>query len=401
MSTNTELFAAINQIASERGIEAEEIFRSIEESLGVAYSKDFGQEEANYRGFIDRNSGAMKIFQVKEVVEEVKSPVSEIALEDATYLNNELEPGDSIEIEVQLEEDFGRIAAQTAKQVILQGIRESEREAILSQFDGKVGQVFTGLMQRMQRGSAVFEIGKAVAYMPKEEQVPNEFYRQGERYKLLLKSMGEEGSTLIVTRADEEFLRALFEIEVPEIGTGAIEIKAAAREAGMRSKVAVISNQEGVDAIGSCVGQKGIRIGNIMSDLGEEKIDIVQWDEDKEKFIENALSPAKIISVEMPGSDDEAVIVKVDEDQLSLAIGQAGQNVRLAAKLTECRIDIQGPNGPLTSEKPEDEDSRDNDSEVEEEIVDDKEVEVTQASEEATDVVTAEETEVEKTKSEE
>jgi N utilization substance protein A len=200
-------------------------------------------------------------------------------------------------------------------------------------------------MQRMQRGEVIFEIGKATAIMPQEEQIGNEFYRIGERYKVLLKNI-EEGQ-IIVSRSDPEFLIELFKLEVPEIESGVVEIKAIAREAGMRSKIAVVSNQDGVDPIGSCVGQRGIRIANIMNELGEEKIDIIEWAEDEEDFVANALSPAKVNEVDI---EDETATVKVDADQLSLAIGKEGQNVRLAWKLTGMKIDIEGPEGETAAE---------------------------------------------------
>jgi N utilization substance protein A len=245
-------------------------------------------------------------------------------------------------------EDLGRIAAQTAKQVILQQIRESEKDAVLGEFNDKVGEVFTALMQRMQKGQVVFELGKATAYMPVEEQISNEFYRLGQRYKVLLKSIDD--SEVIVSRADPLFLVELFKLEVPEIESGVVEIKSVAREAGSRSKIAVVSHQEGVDPIGSCVGQRGIRIANIMNELGVEKIDIIEWDEQPDQFVANALSPAKIIAVKIDG---ETAVVKVEEDQLSLAIGKDGQNVRLAWKLTGYKIDIVGPDGKApTGPKP-------------------------------------------------
>jgi N utilization substance protein A len=254
--------------------------------------------------------------------------------------------GDVVEVELP-REGFGRIAAQTAKQVILQQIRESEKDAVLSEYSGKVGEVFTALMQRMQRGQAVFEIGKATAYMPQDEQISNEFYRVGDRYKVLLKGIEDtvRGKELVVSRSSEDFLVELFTMEVPEIENGVVEVKAVAREAGSRSKMAVVSHQEGVDPIGSCVGQRGIRIANVMSELGEEKIDIIEWDEDPAVFVANALSPAKAESVEIDGN---TAIVKVEEEQLSLAIGRDGQNARLAWKLTEYKIDIVGPDGSTT-----------------------------------------------------
>ncbi len=357
MAMVSEFVSAINQIAAERGINPEDVFKALEAAILVAYKKEHFKDEyrkdeeydeedeedkkigQNLSVELDRETGEFKLFATKEVVKTVKDHESEISLSDAEYISSNIEIGDSVQIEMPAEE-LGRIAAQTAKQVILQKIRESEKTAILSEFEGKVGEVFTALMQRMQKGSAVFEIGKATAMMPVEEQVSNEFYRIGERYKVLLKSI--EDSEVIISRADPKFLIELFKLEVPEIESGVVEIKAVAREAGSRSKIAVVSHQEGVDPIGSCVGQRGIRIANIMNELGEEKIDIIEWDDDDETFVANALSPAKILSVKIK---DNTATVKTDADQLSLAIGKEGQNVRLAWKLTGYKIDILGPDG--------------------------------------------------------
>ena len=357
MAMVSEFVSAINQIAAERGINPEDVFKALEAAILVAYKKEHFKDEyrkdeeydeedeedkkigQNLSVELDRETGEFKLFATKEVVKTVKDHESEISLSDAEYISSNIEIGDSVQIEMPAEE-LGRIAAQTAKQVILQKIRESEKTAILSEFEGKVGEVFTALMQRMQKGSAVFEIGKATAMMPVEEQVSNEFYRIGERYKVLLKSI--EDSEVIISRADPKFLIELFKLEVPEIESGVVEIKAVAREAGSRSKIAVVSHQEGVDPIGSCVGQGGIRIANIMNELGEEKIDIIEWDDDDETFVANALSPAKILSVKIK---DNTATVKTDADQLSLAIGKEGQNVRLAWKLTGYKIDILGPDG--------------------------------------------------------
>ena len=352
MAMVSEFVSAINQVAAERGINPEEVFQALEAAILIAYKKEHFKGEyrrdeedeekkigENLVVEVDRETGEFKLFATKEVVKKVKDSEVEIALSEAEYISSTIEIGDSIQIEMPAE-DLGRIAAQTAKQVILQKIRESEKTAILSEFEGKIGEVFTALMQRMQRGSVVFEIGKATALMPVEEQVSNEFYRIGERYKVLLKSI--EDSEVLVSRADPDFLIELFKLEIPEIESGVVEIKAVAREAGSRSKIAVVSHQDGVDPIGSCVGQRGIRIANIMNELGEEKIDIIEWDEDDETFVANALSPAKVIDIKI---DDYIATVKTDEDQLSLAIGKEGQNVRLAWKLTGYKIDILGPDG--------------------------------------------------------
>jgi len=362
MAMISEFVAAINQIAAERGIEKEEIFQALESAILVAYKKEKytnvekpeteNEEDmpgSNLTVELDRESGEFKLIATKEVVEKVQDDEKEISVSEAEMISSTVEVGDSVQIEMPTE-DFGRIAAQTAKQVILQKIRESEKDAVISEYSDKVGEVFTALMQRMQKGQVVFEIGKATAYMPAEEQISNEFYRLGDRYKVLLKDI--EDSQMIVSRADPKFLIELFKLEVPEIESGVLEIKAIAREAGSRSKMAVYSNQEGVDPIGSCVGQRGIRIANVMNELGEEKIDIIEWDEEEERFVANALSPAKVNDVEIDG---ETATVTVADDQLSLAIGRDGQNVRLAWKLTGYKIDIVGSGGEVVKEEDLDE----------------------------------------------
>jgi N utilization substance protein A len=353
MAMTSDFLTAVTQIAAERGFDREKVFEALEEAILTAYRKEkFGttrDEEGNKMGEnlsaeVDRETGEFKLFANKEVVEEVEDEELEIALSEAEYISPNVEIGDTVQIEIP-SEDLGRIAAQAAKQVVLQKMSEFEKDAILEEYSDKVGEVFTALMQRMQRGEVVFEIGKATAYMTQEEQISNEFYKVGQRYKVLLKSI-EEGQ-IVVSRADPEFLVELFKLEVPEIESGVVEIKAVAREAGMRSKIAVVSHQDGVDPIGSCVGQRGIRIANVMNELGEEKIDIIEWDEDPELFVANALSPAKVNEVSI---EEETATVKVDADQLSLAIGKEGQNVRLAWKLTGMKIDIEGPEGETAAE---------------------------------------------------
>lgn len=340
----TEFIAAINQICSERGIDPESVYEALEGAVLAAYKKEY-EAEGDIVVEMNREDGSFKVIAKKEVVKKVEDEDLQISLKDAKKMESGLEVGDVVEIE-QTVENFGRIAAQTAKQVVLQRIRESERDAVMAEYSDKVGEIFTAMMQRMQGGSAIFEIGKAMAMMPQEHQVPNEFYRIGDRYKVLLSGIedGQKGRSLIVSRSSPDFLIGLFKMEVPEIESGVVEVKGCAREAGSRSKMAVTSHQEGVDPIGSCVGQRGMRIANVMGELGVEKIDIIEWREDIEEYVEKALSPAQVISVSV--SDDVAT-VKVEEDQLSLAIGKDGQNVRLAAKLTGLKIDIQGPKGSL------------------------------------------------------
>jgi N utilization substance protein A len=343
MAMVSEFVAAVNQICSERGINSENIFLAIESALLSAYKKEFDKDSAeNLSIELNRETGKFALIAKKTVVVKVSDPDTEISTKDAQKANKKMKTGDIVEIELQ-DVDFGRIAAQTAKQVIMQKIGESERQAILDEYSGKIGEIFVALMQRMQRGQVVFEIGKATAYMPQDEQIPNEFYKVGDRYKVLLKGIDDTtgGKVLTVSRADSEFMIGLFRMEVPELDSGAIEVKACAREAGSRSKIAVVSHQEGIDPIGACVGQRGMRIANVMSELGEEKIDIIEWSSDPEQFIANALSPAKVEHVSIYG---DTAKVKVAEDQLSLAIGKEGQNVRLAYKLTGYKIDIEGSN---------------------------------------------------------
>ncbi|HQA98795.1 MAG TPA: transcription termination factor NusA [Candidatus Dojkabacteria bacterium] len=379
MSMTSEFIAAINQIAAERGIDKEEIFVALEEAILVAYKKErYGlevpeeDELSNWSVELNRESGEFKLIASKEVVEKVKDAEKEISLSEAEMISPNIEVGDSIQIEMP-SEDFGRIAAQTAKQVILQKIRESEKEAVISEYSDKVGEIFTALMQRMQKGQVVFEVGKATAYMPQEEQISNEFYRLGDRYKVLLKDIVD--SQMVVSRSDPNFLIGLFKLEVPEIESGVLEVKGVAREAGSRSKMAVVSHQDGVDAIGSCVGQRGVRIANVMNELGEEKIDIIEWDEDIEKFIANSLSPAKIDDVKVEG---DTATVTVPNDQLSLAIGREGQNVRLAWKLTGYKIDIlpADPDALEKEEKVEEQTEEKKDEEVKEEVVEEEVEEV-------------------------
>jgi len=406
----SEFISAINQIAAERGIEKEEIFTALESAILVAYKKEkFSEEEreedelgSNLTVELDRETGEFKLIATKEVVKKVKDNDMEISIEEAEMISPSVEVGDSVQIEMPAE-DFGRIAAQTAKQVILQKIRESEKEAVISEYSDKVGEIFTALMQRMQRGEVVFEIGKATALMPPEEQIPNEFYRLGDRYKVLLKDIVD--SQMIVSRADPKFLIELFKLEVPEIESGVLEVMAIAREAGTRSKMAVKSTQDGVDPIGSCVGQRGIRIANVMNELGEEKIDIIEWDEDPEEFVANALSPAKIEEVSI---EDETATVTVADDQLSLAIGRDGQNVRLAWKLTGYKIDIVGSGGEVVKKEDleeikekseEEEETKEEVKEEKEEVKEEKE-EVKEENVEEVEETTDEEEKPEEDKSE-
>ena len=360
MAMVSEFIAAINQISNERGIPAEDVFRALENAIAAAYMREYGIEGDVFVE-MDRTTGDYQVLAKKTVVEGEPDDATEISIKEAQEISPDLNVGDVVEMELPVE-GFGRIAAQVAKQTILQGVREAEKDAIIAEYSDKVGEILTGLMQRMQGGKAVFEIGKALAYMPREEQIANEFYKAGERYKLYLKEIGDQysGQVLIVSRADPGLLTGLFEMEVPEIRSGVIEIKAVAREAGSRSKVAVASNEEGIDPIGACVGQRGVRIASIMNELGMEKIDIIEWREDLEEFIEKALSPAQVESVEL-NEDGQTAKVIVPEDQLSLAIGKDGQNVRLAFKLTGIKLDIigRGEDGKLIIREAEETDETD------------------------------------------
>lgn len=350
MAITTEIISAINQICAERGIDKEEVIVSLEQGILKAYLYEINREEAdNVKVEMNRETGEIKVLVQKEVVKRVTDDTVQISDKNARLFAKKVKVGDKIEIEIPFEQ-FGRIAAQVAKQVLIQGVREKEKDAIIREYKDQVGNIFSALMQRMHKDSAIFEIGKAIAFMPRENQVPGEFYKSGDRYKVLLMSIedNDQGKHLIVDRASSKFLNTLFAMEVPEIESGVIEIVECAREAGSRSKVAVKSNQEGIDPIGSCVGQKGVRIASVMDELGLEKIDIIEWSPKIEQFVANALSPAKVESVKIIEEKDElgskirVAKVKVNADQLSLAIGRDGQNVRLAYKLVGMKIDIEG-----------------------------------------------------------
>jgi len=345
-----DFLAAVNQIAAERGIDPDDVFDAIEEAIRTGYKKSYGTGESLVVE-IDRKKGELKVFADKKVAKRVTNSATQISLENARKIEPKLKAGDHLQVDITPEGEFGRIAVQAAKQVILQKVREAEKDAVMKEFKGKMGTVESGIVQRMDGDSVIIEIRKATAVMPAEERLPGEYYKSGARLKFLLKKILKtvRGKQLIVTRSDPEFLRELFAMEVPEIRSESVEIKAVAREAGSRSKVAVVSNQEGVDPIGACVGQKGIRIDNITDELKGEKIDIIIWDEDLEIFIGNSLSPAQVNKIKLDKKEKIANVI-VPDDQLSLAIGKDGQNVRLAAKLTGWKIDIEGE-----TIKPEDE----------------------------------------------
>ncbi len=372
---------ALDQIAEEKGISTEKVKESIETAIAAAYKKDYGQKGQLIKCKLDFKTGEFKFWQVKTVLsndmiyseeeteEEVEdkvrfNPERHIMLEEAQKDNPKIQAGEEIETELVTKEEYRRIAAQTAKQVILQKIREAERETIFQEYKEKEGEIVSGIVQRIEYKHIYIDIGKTLGILPKEEQVYGEFYKPGQRMKFFLLKVEENSRNpvIILSRAHPKLVSKLFELEVPEISQKTIEIKAIARDPGSRSKVAVFSTAEGIDPIGSAVGQKGTRVSAVISELGGEKIDIIEYSEDQEKFIANSLSPAKIVEVKLLPKN-KAICV-LPEDQLSLAIGSDGQNVRLAAQLTGWNLDIQ----KITEEELEEKEE-----EKEEEIEEEKE----------------------------
>ena len=344
----SDLYTAIAQIAAERGIPREAVLSSVQHALTSVYKKNAGNDE-DVHVELDPVSGDMQVVVTKTVVEEVTNPDREISLDEARQYTPAPILGDQIKI-VRTPENFGRIAAQTVKQVVHTRIRDFERETIYKEFQDKEGEILSGIVQRADSRAVIIELGKAEAVMPAREQVPTERYRPNQRLKVLLTEVNAHarGPQLIVSRSDPRLIRRLFEQEVPEIQSGAVEIMAIAREPGLRSKVAVAARQEKVDPVGSCVGVRGVRIQNIVNELYGEKIDVIEWSPDVATFIANALSPAKPTNVSLDESGDQKVAtVIVPSDQMSLAIGKEGQNARLAYKLTGWRIDIKGPESLL------------------------------------------------------
>ena len=339
----SDFYTAIAQIAAERGIPREAVLSSVEHALKTVYRKMANTEE-EVSVEIETGTGNMRVFVHKRVVAELgEDPTDEITLAEAlTYAPN-AQVGDEIRIE-KTPENFGRIAAQTAKQVVLQRIRDYERDTVYEEFQDKQGEVLNGTVQRADARAVIVELGKAEAVMPAREQVPTERYRPGQRVKVLLVEVNKDprGPQLIVSRSHPGLIRRLFEMEVPEIFSGAVEIMEVAREPGLRSKVAVAARQEKVDPVGSCVGVRGVRIQNIVNELYGEKIDVIEWAPDTAQFIANALSPAKPSSVTLDEANKVATVI-VPTEQMSLAIGKEGQNARLAFKLTGWRIDIKDP----------------------------------------------------------
>lgn len=386
------LKSALEQLEEERNIPKEKIIGAIEDALTAAYKKDYGKKGQIIRAKLDFDTGAVEFNQIKIVVdestvrigeenegeneefsptsldqpligedgEEIKPRFNEehhILLEDARKIKKGVELGEEIVFPLETKDDYGRIAAQTAKQVIIQRIREAEKSSVLDEYQGKEGEIVSGKVQKIERGNVFIDLGRATGLLSYEDQIPGEYYRQGERIRGYLYRVdeGPRGITLRVSRSHPQFISELFKVEAPEIANGTVEIKNISREAGARSKIAVSSNDPNIDAVGSCVGQKGARVSTIINELGGEKIDIIEWSAKPETFITNALSPAKVNKVELE-EESKTARIEVGADQFSLAVGKGGQNARLAAKLTGWKIDITTPeNIPQTEEQAEEE----------------------------------------------
>ena len=344
-----QLALAVKSIAEEKNLPEDAVQEVVEQALAAAYRRDYGDREQEVRVSMNLNTGDVDVYVTKEVVEEVGDNHFEISLKDAQVMKKNAKVGDMIEIHEQIE-NFGRVAAQTAKQVILQRLREAEREIIMNEYEDKIGTVINGIVARVEGRLIRVDLGKAQGIMPMSEQIQGERYYPGQRLKVFLKDVerGFRGPQLIVSRGSKEFIEWLFRAEVPEMETGAVEIKGIAREAGVRSKIAVHSTVPGVDPVGTFVGGHGTRVNAVMSEVGEqEKIDIVVWAEGISEYITNALSPTKVSRVELNEKEQKAKVV-VPEDQLSIAIGKSGQNVRLASKLTGYDLDIAAEEGVST-----------------------------------------------------
>jgi N utilization substance protein A len=364
----TEFVSAITQLCNEKGVPRGVVMEAIEAALVSAYKRNFDKPNQDLSAKIDESTGEVHVFlhrkvtsippetpaepvEPVEVLEstaglgapvETTEPVYEtITVEEAQKIDPNLGEGDSVTVDVTPQQ-FGRIAAQTAKQVVMQKLREAERKMVYDEFQERDGEIVHGIVQRLEQGNVIVELGRAEAVMPRSEQVPSERYYPGQRLRVYVSEVNEtyRGPQIIVSRGHRLMLRRLLEQEVPEIYSGTVEIKAIAREGGARSKVAVVAHQAGIDPVGSCVGMRGVRIQNIVNELNGEKIDVVEWDEDVKRYVANALSPAQVSSVET-NEDEKTATVVVPERQLSLAIGKEGQNARLAAKLTGWRIDIK------------------------------------------------------------
>ena len=341
---NKQLIVAIQELEKEKGIKKDYLLDSIESALLTAYKRNYNSQE-NVKVVVDRETGASHLYSVKEVVEHAENPILQISLEEARKIDKEAQIDGTVDVEL-VPKNFGRIAAQTAKQVIIQKLREAEREIIYSEYSERKGEIVSGIIQKADQNIVVMDLGKVEGVMPAKEQIPTEKYHVNDKIKgyILDVEKGAKGvPQVIISRACPEFVKKLFEFEIPEIYEGVIEIKAVSRDAGSRSKVAVYSPNENIDPVGSCVGQKGVRIQNIINELNGEKIDVIEWNADLSIYISSALLPAQVMAVEIDEENRIAQVI-VPDDQLSLAIGKSGQNARLAAKLTglsDWRIDIK------------------------------------------------------------
>jgi len=338
---NKELVIALEELEKEKGIEKAYLMEAIETALVTAYKRNFDSVE-NVKVVMDQVTGAAHLYAVKEIVDVVEDDKLQISLEDARKVSKKLEIGDTVDIEM-VPKNFGRIAAQTAKQVIIQKLREAERNIIYTEFNDRKGEIVSGIIQKADSGTVVLDLGKLEGIMPVKEQIPTENYKVNDKIKGYVTDVvkGAKGiPQVIVSRAAGDFVRKLFELEIPEIYEGLIEVKSVSRDPGNRCKVAVYSTNENIDPVGSCVGQKGIRIQNIINELNGEKIDVIEWNEDPSIYIAAALLPAQVMAVDIKEEEKFAQVI-VPDDQLSLAIGKLGQNARLAAKLTGWKIDIK------------------------------------------------------------
>lgn len=348
---NNELLTIINYMEKDRGIDREVLFEAVEYALQSASKRGIATD-ADVRISIDRKTCDMRAFASLEVVDEVADKNIEISLVDAQKINPDAEIGDDVEVEVK-PRDLGRIAAQTAKQAILQKIRQAERSLVYDEYKDRVGDIVSGSVRQFNRSDIVIDLGRADAIIPSSERVPTEEYQVGERLRAYVLDVAENpaGPSIILSRSNPEFVKALFRLEVSEIADGIVEVKGIAREPGYRTKIAVSSKDDKVDPVGACVGMRGIRVKNIVRELSGEKIDIIRWSPDVKTYVTNALSPAKLTQVAIDEKNDRLVHVVTDADQLSLAIGKRGQNVRLCAKLLGLKIDIQKNESDITFEE--------------------------------------------------
>lgn len=337
-----QLAVAIRAIAEEKNLPEDTVKEVVEQALAAAYRRDYGEREQEVRVTMNLNTGDVDAYVSKEVVDKVENAAYELSVGEAQAIQKNAKVGDMVEVHQKVE-SFGRVAAQTAKQVILQRLREAEREIVMTEYEDKIGTVINATVSRVEPNIVRVDLGKAQGIMPRSEQIQGERYYPGQRLKVFLKDVERDfrGPQLVVSRGSKEFIEWLFRAEVPEMENGAVEIKGVAREAGIRSKIAVASNVQGVDPVGTFVGGHGTRVNAVMSEVGEqEKIDIIVWDQDPATYITNALSPTKVAQVKLDEAKKKA-IVSVPEDQLSIAIGKSGQNVRLASKLTGYELDIE------------------------------------------------------------